>query len=31
VSSIEQVGDGERHLNNTLRAWASLPLRVHRA
>jgi cytochrome P450 len=31
VSSVEQVGDGERHLNNTLRAWASLPLRVHRA
>jgi cytochrome P450 len=31
VSSIGQVGDGERHLNNTLRAWGSMPLRVHRA
>ncbi|MCW0212451.1 MAG: cytochrome P450 [Pseudonocardia sp.] len=31
VASIRQVGDGERQLNNTLRAWASIPVRVHRA
>jgi 4-methoxybenzoate monooxygenase (O-demethylating) len=29
VRSIEQAGPGVRHHNNTLRAWRSLPLRLH--
>lgn len=28
VRAIDLVGRGERRLNNTLRAWASLPLRL---
>ncbi|MFF4316046.1 cytochrome P450 [Streptomyces sp. NPDC001507] len=28
VSRIELAGQPERHLNNTLRAWAALPVRV---
>lgn len=28
IDSIALAGEPERHLNNTLRAWASLPLRV---
>ncbi|MBB4934867.1 hypothetical protein F4561_005761 [Lipingzhangella halophila] len=31
VQHIELAGPTRRHLNNTLRAWASLPVRVHRA
>ncbi|GHF67216.1 hypothetical protein FHX82_003736 [Amycolatopsis bartoniae] len=30
VERIELAGQPRRHHNNTLRAWASLPLRVHR-
>ncbi|MEU1437275.1 cytochrome P450 [Streptomyces sp. NPDC005786] len=29
VESFELLGTPRRHLNNTLRAWASLPVRVH--
>lgn len=28
VSAIELAGTPERHLNNTLRSWKGLPLRV---
>ncbi|WP_200872936.1 hypothetical protein [Microbacterium sp. CH12i] len=28
VDTIEIAGPTERHLNNTLRAWHSLPIRV---
>ncbi|MGW5635766.1 cytochrome P450 [Streptomyces sp. NPDC003832] len=31
VAHIELAGTPRRHLNNTLRSWASLPLRVRRA
>ncbi|WP_432534389.1 cytochrome P450 [Kineococcus arenarius] len=31
VERIELVGEPRRHLNNTLRAWASMPLRFHTA
>src|SRR3954462_13228168 len=31
VSSFELAGPTKRHHNNTLRAWESIPLRVHRA
>ncbi|WP_106400956.1 cytochrome P450 [Actinocorallia populi] len=31
VERIEPAGTPRRHLNNTLRAWASLPVRVHPA
>jgi hypothetical protein len=30
VRRIEIVGEPSRRLNNTLRAWRSLPVRVHR-
>lgn len=28
VGTLEPTGPGVRHLNNTLRAWASLPVRL---
>ncbi|MEH0449668.1 cytochrome P450 [Streptomyces sp. B21-102] len=31
VERIDITGEPERHLNNTLRSWASLPVHVHRA
>lgn len=31
VERIEPAGTPRRHLNNTLRAWASMPVRVHPA
>jgi cytochrome P450 len=31
VRRIELAGEPRRHLNNTLRAWSSMPLRVHLA
>ncbi|MPY47432.1 cytochrome P450 [Streptomyces acidicola] len=31
VERIELIGRPRRHLNNTLRSWASLPVRVHTA
>ncbi len=31
VDRIELAGPGRRHHNNTLRAWDSMPVRVHRA
>jgi cytochrome P450 len=31
VGHIELAGEPRRHLNNTLRSWASLPVRVRRA
>jgi len=30
VEHIELTATPRRHLNNTLRSWASLPVRVHR-
>ncbi|HWU11844.1 MAG TPA: cytochrome P450 [Streptomyces sp.] len=31
VGHIELAGEPRRHLNNTLRSWASLPIRIRRA
>nr|WP_240896171.1 cytochrome P450 [Kineococcus siccus] len=31
VGSLDLAGTPRRHLNNTMRAWGSLPLRVRRA
>jgi cytochrome P450 len=31
VSRIEPAGPTRRHHNNTLRAWESIPVRLHRA
>ncbi|MGB8945698.1 MAG: cytochrome P450 [Streptomyces sp.] len=31
VEHLELAGPPRRHLNNTLRSWASLPVRLHRA
>jgi cytochrome P450 len=31
VRRIELAGEPRRHLNNTLCAWSSMPLRVHLA
>jgi 4-methoxybenzoate monooxygenase (O-demethylating) len=31
VATIEIAGPTRRHHNNTMRAWASLPMRVHPA